>query len=173
MERHMRGESWTVERVQLLQKLWAQGVTAAAIAARLGGLSRSAVMGKVFRLRLQTAAPVPLSRIKHNSVNSSGQVAAPARRRRGGKRARRSELPPAASAQHKTLLELTNKTCRWPHGRVGTSKFFFCGAPEADLARGVPYCAHHMRRAYPAWPAVTESPPIVPGLAPLAADRIL
>jgi GcrA cell cycle regulator len=49
----------------------------------------------------------------------------------------------------KTLLELTNNTCRWPHGRPGTEKFHFCGAPEADLERGIPYCARHMRRAYP------------------------
>jgi hypothetical protein len=52
--------------------------------------------------------------------------------------------------QYKSLLELTNITCRWPHGRPGTDRFFFCGAPEADLERGIPYCARHMQRAYPA-----------------------
>jgi GcrA cell cycle regulator len=51
----MRTESWTVEQIDLLKKLWAEGKTAAAIAAQLGDLSRSAVLGKVHRLRLRTA----------------------------------------------------------------------------------------------------------------------
>ena len=46
----MRGV-WTRERIALLKKLWADGETAAAIAMRLR-MSKSAVLGKVFRLRL-------------------------------------------------------------------------------------------------------------------------
>src|SRR5580692_4715092 len=45
---------WTRERIALLKKLWADGETATAIAARLR-MSRSAVLGKVFRLRLRPA----------------------------------------------------------------------------------------------------------------------
>ena len=33
-------------------------------------------------------------------------------------------------------------------GRPGTRTFSFCGAPGADLERGMPYCARHARRAY-------------------------
>ena len=43
----MPAESWTREQIDLLRQLWNEGLTAAAIAARLGGLSRSAVLGKV------------------------------------------------------------------------------------------------------------------------------
>jgi len=39
--------------------------------------------------------------------------AVPARRRRGGKRGKHPQAAPAAVSQHKTLFELTNKTCRW------------------------------------------------------------
>lgn len=166
-------DAWTAERIDLLRKLWGEGATAATIAARLGGLSRSAVMGKVFRLRLQAAKAARLSPMKQNLAQRTRPAAAPARRRRSGKRARRLEAPPATGRQHKTLLELTNKTCRWPHGRPGTEKFFFCGKPEADLERGVPYCARHMRRAYPAWAAMAESQPIAPGFAASASDRSL
>jgi hypothetical protein len=56
--------------------------------------------------------------------------------------------PPDAVSSHKTLFELTNNTCRWPHGRPGSRAFFFCGAAGADLERGIPYCEPHMRRAY-------------------------
>jgi len=155
----MRSDSWTAERVELLRELWADGATAAAIADRLGGMTRSAVLGKVFRLRLRTEDPTPASQLKQCVAASvpGEKFAAPARRRRGGKRRKRSQPSPSAGRQHKSLLELTNNTCRWPHGRPGTSKFFFCGAPEADLERGIPYCARHMRRAFPACAGVAES----------------
>ena len=42
--------SWTDERVELLKKLWADGLSASQIAAELGGVTRNAVIGKVHRL---------------------------------------------------------------------------------------------------------------------------
>jgi GcrA cell cycle regulator len=44
--------AWTEERVALLRKLWAEGLTAAAIASRLGGTTKNAVIGKADRLGL-------------------------------------------------------------------------------------------------------------------------
>ena len=44
--------SWTDERVELLKKLWADGLSASQIAAELGGITRNAVIGKVQRLAL-------------------------------------------------------------------------------------------------------------------------
>ena len=44
--------SWTDERVEMLKKLWADGLSASQIAAKLGGVSRNAVIGKVHRLGL-------------------------------------------------------------------------------------------------------------------------
>jgi GcrA cell cycle regulator len=147
----MPDESWTAERVGLLTQLWANGETAAAIGARLGGLSRSAVLGKVFRLRLNggdAAATVP---VDTPAPIVGAEIAAPARRRRRTKYKKKLPPAPVAERQHKTVFELTNKTCRWPHGRPATGRFFFCGALEADLERGIPYCPQHMRRAYPTW----------------------
>ena len=44
---------WTEERVELLKKLWLEGLSASQIAAVLGdGVSRNAVIGKVHRLKL-------------------------------------------------------------------------------------------------------------------------
>ncbi len=147
----MPGEAWTVERIDLLRKLWAEGETATAIAARLGGISRSAVLGKVFRLRLGVDGGVAAAQAqKKNKGRDKSEKAGPlARRRRNGKRDNRPRCPPAAGRQGKTLFELTNDSCRWPHGRPRTERFFFCGAAGADLERGIPYCARHMRRAYP------------------------
>ena len=44
---------WTDERVELLKKLWMEGLSASQIAAELGeGVTRNAVIGKVHRLKL-------------------------------------------------------------------------------------------------------------------------
>ena len=48
--------AWTDERVELLKKLWAEGLSASQIAGRLGGATRNAVIGKVHRLGLSGRA---------------------------------------------------------------------------------------------------------------------
>ena len=48
--------TWTDERVELLKKLWADGLSASRIAAELGGVSRNSVIGKVHRLGLSGRA---------------------------------------------------------------------------------------------------------------------
>src|SRR5438874_4887521 len=53
--------SWTDERVELLKKLWADGLSASQIAAELGGITRNAVIGKVHRLGLAGRAKSPSS----------------------------------------------------------------------------------------------------------------
>jgi GcrA cell cycle regulator len=47
--------------------------------------------------------------------------------------------------QRRTLLELTEDTCRWPIGDPASAEFFFCGGKPIT---GLPYCAHHSRIAY-------------------------
>ncbi len=155
---------WTDERIAILKQMWADGATAAAIAKCLGGLSRSAVLGKIHRLRRGAAA-----RAVPPNKEPAGQLA---HRPRSGQRVRHS-LPKVSSPKRpsgkpplpkppspelrpeelprrsgKTLLELTNDSCRWPFGEPGAPDFFFCGEPDADFASGCPYCAHHARLAY-------------------------
>ena len=43
------------------------------------------------------------------------------------------------------LIELTNETCRWPHGQ---GPYFFCGAPGCDCDNQRPYCPYHDRIAH-------------------------
>jgi len=47
--------------------------------------------------------------------------------------------------QRKTILQLTNKTCRWPVGEPRDPNFFYCGG---DAVEDQPYCASHCRRAF-------------------------
>src|SRR5579872_634973 len=58
--------TWSDDRVEQLKKLWEAGLSASQIAAELGNVTRSAVIGKVHRLGLSgrakspsTAAPRP------------------------------------------------------------------------------------------------------------------
>ena len=72
--------SWTDERVELLKKLWAEGLSASQIAAKLGGVSRNAVIGKVHRLTLSGRAKSTKS-----SAPKIKRPAAPRDSARGGR----------------------------------------------------------------------------------------
>ena len=54
-------QTWTDERVELLKKLWGDGLSASVIAGELGGITRNAVIGKVHRLGLSGRAKSPSS----------------------------------------------------------------------------------------------------------------
>ena len=43
--------------------------------------------------------------------------------------------------QRKTLLQLTEKTCRWPVGDPGGTDFFFCGGDTANESPIAPIIA--------------------------------
>src|SRR5271165_940941 len=145
----MGADQWSDDRIDLLKRLWAEGKTASAIAKRLGGMSRSAVLGKIFRLRL---APPHTGRSAAAGARPKANAGPPKTqqtvRKNGPARRRGIEAEPAAKPSHastyKSLFELTNDCCRWPHGRPGARNFFFCGAGGADLENKRPYCAHHM-----------------------------
>jgi GcrA cell cycle regulator len=131
------GTGWTKQRIELLKALWAKGAPAADIAARIG-ISPAAVIGKAFRLGLK--------------LRRKRGVRSPQRRKRTRRYVKKPAAPVATvapvKARGKTLLELTNDSCRWPIGRPGTPGFHFCGEAGADLENGRPYCEHHTKRAY-------------------------
>lgn len=54
-----RDTTWTAERIEQLQTLWANGSSASEIAAAIGGISRNSVLGKVHRLGLE-GRPSPI-----------------------------------------------------------------------------------------------------------------
>jgi GcrA cell cycle regulator len=171
---------WSHERVAMLEKLWAEGETAEAIASRLGDVSRAAVLGKIFRLRLDADTPVstaakPANQTTRQTDAKRVDATAPERRRRGGKRdASPEKQTPAektpAHTRGKSLLELRNESCRWPYGKPGTARFHFCGASGADLENGMPYCTQHAQRAYVKHPSFSESPKVSATRASHPAD---
>lgn len=157
---------WTDERVELLGKLWSEGLSASQIATALGGgVTRNAVIGKVHRLGLSgrtKGSPPPAPRApKPRPPSAPGPVldAAPS--------APEAPEPAAASvvvlapavaapalpaaepaiplSERVSLMELRETMCRWPIGDPTTSEFGFCGGRTVT---GLPYCAAHCRIAY-------------------------
>ena len=150
--------SWTDERVELLKKLWSDGLSASQIAAELGGITRNAVIGKVHRLGLSGRAKSPSSSTprprKPRTHSHMLRVPRPAMRGNTAlAHAFEYDVEPEPEVldniipigQRRTLLELNEMTCRWPIGDPGNSDFFFCGG---QAIASLPYCAYHSRIAY-------------------------
>ena len=162
--------SWTDERVELLKKLWTEGLSASQIAGRLGaGVTRNAVIGKVHRLNLSGRAPQPRStapraprkpREPSLAGNSNGRPSMPTAGSSALKPQHRAELQPRPAPIPEpqplrlvdlpkdgrvTILHLSDKTCKWPIGDPGAEDFCFCGHAPRD---GSPYCEYHARQAY-------------------------
>jgi GcrA cell cycle regulator len=150
--------SWTDERVETLKKLWADGLSASQIAAELGGITRNAVIGKVHRLGLSGRAKSPSSAApRPRKTRSASHMLRVSRSSMRGNTAlahaydldTEPEPEPIDNViplgQRRSLLELTEDTCRWPIGDPGAADFFFCGGPAIT---SLPYCAYHSRVAY-------------------------
>jgi len=161
--------NWTDERVELLKKFWAEGLSASQIAAKLGGVSRNAVIGKVHRLKLSsrgraaTATPRTKKPAKTQSQTKGTQRTASFTRTQPvsvGATALQQNfvtevvaeqvLKPAKDvvvpiSRHLKLVELTEQTCKWPIGDPLQEDFHFCGN---DSAENAPYCNYHSRLAF-------------------------
>ncbi|MHA6347699.1 GcrA family cell cycle regulator, partial [Roseivivax sp. CAU 1761] len=48
-------------------------------------------------------------------------------------------------AKKLSLMELTERTCKWPVGDPATEEFWFCGLP---VQQGKPYCEAHVGVAF-------------------------
>ncbi len=65
--------------------------------------------------------------------------------------------PSADMADKTSLLDLTERICKWPMGHPGEADFHFCGV---TVNPGFPYCVEHCGRAYQAQlPRGTRRPP--------------
>src|SRR5690606_12090853 len=125
-------------------------------AAHLGGVSRNAVIGKVHRLKLSsrgraTAAPSHKKKSSHGSSGSRAGGRAPGISRPSsgsiGATALQTQFDAEPVARHllrpqenvvvpisrrRQLVQLTERTCKWPNGDPLTEEFHFCGNDAAE-----------------------------------------
>jgi GcrA cell cycle regulator len=144
---------WTDERVEILRKLWLEGLSASQIAKQLGGVTRNAVIGKVHRLGLSgRATPSQPSRPAFRTARPVRPAATPTHHRRaeaakveGLPRIAPRPLPAVEEPGTATVLTLGAHMCKWPIGDPATADFTFCGRRATDEG---PYCIEHARVAY-------------------------
>ncbi|MDR1828462.1 MAG: GcrA cell cycle regulator [Methylobacteriaceae bacterium] len=154
------GATWTEERIELLTRLWAEGLSASRIANEIGdGVTRNAVIGKVHRMGLAGRAKKKGSstpRPRRKSADGSRRSPKTSFREHN-ETTRSSDRSPwsrpydsyAAATMPEctrvTILELTDSMCRWPLGDPLTPEFRYCGGDAVD---GLPYCPYHCSIAY-------------------------
>jgi len=145
---------WTDERVEELKARWKKGETGTQIKWAMGAKSRSAVVGKVHRLKLEPRAHA-------NGARSNGSNG---RRKRvrtkhihttihhidGLVFVARGETtvieePPESFKNPKLFIELDADDCHWPAAGPTGPNLLFCAAP---IVHGFAYCARHCRIAY-------------------------
>ena len=167
--------AWTDERIAQLKAGWEGGMTASQIAEQLGEVTRNAVIGKAHRLGLESrpspvkggdadaASAAPAGSVPSAGtgpdmpVAASGPLPAP----RPAARAPRGAVKSART----TLLDLSEKVCKWPIGHPGEADFHFCGKPSQA---SFPYCTEHCLQAYqaqlPRRDRDRRPPPQMPGM---------
>ena len=144
--------TWTDERVAQLKELWAAGHSAKVIAGNMGGLTRSAVIGKINRLGL----PIPEKKLR-----SVGLRRPPRDKRISEKRLKRTnrlvfshksrnfvlvpdfsfqDLAPPAKSLGLTLFQLKDGQCRYASGGDDGEPFLFCGQPVQEGSSYCPAC---------------------------------
>ena len=163
--------NWTDERVELLKKLWSEGLSASQIAAQLGSVTRNAVIGKVHRLKLSsrgrtTAAPARQKKTVTTQVTTASKMttrAATVTRSvttsigatalqaqfdsepvaRYHVRPTENVVVPISRRLH--LVQLSERTCKWPNGDPLSEDFSFCGNEAGETG---PYCGYHAKIAF-------------------------
>jgi GcrA cell cycle regulator len=142
--------AWNDERVELLKKFWAEGLSASQIASKMGGVTRNAVIGKVHRLGLSgRAAPAKPQRGCDAAVAVSDP--APVAYARKAIETIIEEEPEfvapvvLSSGDMTTVATLKGNMCKWPIGDPAKDDFHFCGQ---SAPTGKPYCAYHANLAF-------------------------
>ena len=125
---------WTDERLTRARELKSAGMSAARIAAEIGGnATRNSVIGMLSRLnkgvtpRQVRSNHFVFPRAVPTCLNSLG-------------------VAPASETTHVlSIFDLKINQCRWPLGDPTDARFTYCGAPRDGMK---PYCAHHRALAY-------------------------
>jgi len=111
---------WTEDKIKKLKKMWQVGKPTAEIAKMLG-MSKNSIIGKVHRLNLKVR-PSPIKTDTAKPKKTQQKV-----------------------VEKVGLMDLKLTTCRWPIGDPKDEDFCFCGK---QTITGKPYCAQHCKEAY-------------------------
>lgn len=143
--------AWTPERDQALRDLADAGLTSGEIARNIG-MSRNAVMGKLWRLGIRKGPPSvsmeEREKYRPPKPDRNAPVTVAPLKPHASIPPRRIPLLTLAEDRPKNLQiwELEAHHCKWPMGDPKDADFHCCGAVRKDDKS--PYCAYHHERAY-------------------------
>ena len=136
--------AWNEKKIEILKENWGK-LTASAIAEKIGGISRNAVIGKAHRLNLS-------AKIKTRSVSNSfgakktnNEFQSPVKRGRKNKFKSLLIEKDFEPENPKQLEELDKNSCKWPIGHPNEKSFYFCGRSSL---KDFSYCKLHLLYAY-------------------------
>ena len=113
---------WSPERVEILTRLWAEGLSARQIAEKLGGgVTRNAVIGKAHRLNLQRGTEAPKKEPEPEPIIFEEPIF------------------------HHPSADVEPWMCRWPTDEPGKYGLHICGK---TVQPGRHYCAEHCTAHY-------------------------
>jgi GcrA cell cycle regulator len=153
------GTYWSSSDDRLLYELWGT-MSARRIGQRMGGRSKSSIIGRAHRLCLRRLAPTPVPVASEEERRERRQERDRERRRVKRKGIRKAPMPgpvtlpvlmslkpedKPAPRERPAMQPMSSSQCCWPIGEPRTKGFRFCPKP-AVLGR--PYCAEHVRIAY-------------------------
>lgn len=171
---------WTDDIVARVYRLWIEGLSAQTIAREVGALSRSAVLGKMSRMReltdetgkllypaFATRKPMPpkkSARIKRPKTIKPLRIATPIRASRRAEpmfEPKTMPIPlnhpvwaPIPGVEPVSLMDLARDACKWPLEVPGIRQHMFCGAKHDP---GSVYCATHRRMSMTASKRLEEA----------------
>ena len=166
--------AWTEERVEILIRLWGENCTAGEIGKVLGVTRNAVIgkayrLGMSKKRNAPKEDEEPLGDTEGQETGEANEVAkqddgetalldqVPAPETEDAdtlsgeqdtEQTPEDDLPSAQTAEQNarkiTLMELTERTCKWPFGDPATDDFWFCGQPSTP---GKPYCEPHNKIA--------------------------
>ena len=130
--------TWDEKRIQILRENWG-AMSAAALAEKIGGVSRNAVIGKAHRLNLSTKIKIKSATISTNNLKI--------KQKNINKKSRKFKFTSLLldknfePAKNLSLEELTENHCKYMEGHPSDSDSSFCGRKTVDKFS---YCPLHL-----------------------------
>ena len=136
--------AWNEKRIEILKENWGK-LTASAIAEKIGGISRNAVIGKAHRLNLSAKIKTRNVSNSFNAKKTNNEFQSPVKRGRKSKFKSLLIEKDFEPENPKQLEELDKNSCKWPIGHPDESSFYFCGRTSL---KDFSYCKLHLLYAF-------------------------
>mgnify|MGYP002701131959 CR=1 FL=1 len=112
--------AWTNDKIELLKRLWDEGLTASRIAHEIGDMTRNAVIGKAHRLGLS-------GRMQSKSKNSSISIVRKKKNSPYKKKIIEISTKVDEPMKPTPFIDIKDGMCRWPLGEPGENDWKFVG----------------------------------------------